>query len=114
MPLILEPGKKITIWLESDKQTPIESRPKFFVKSLSMRQQSELSDEIDEAGRKPTTNEIFEANCQLAMKYITGWENMGSFAYGCDLQEFLSYHEVRELLRLTMANQYVAHEEKKS
>jgi len=114
MPLFLEPGKKLAIWLESDEHKPIESRPVFFVKSLSMRQQQTLGEEIDEAAAKPTTKEIFEANCELANKYIIGWENMGEFVYGCDLQEFLSYHEVRELMRRTMANQYVKIEEKKS
>ena len=114
MPLILEPGKKLAIWLESDEQTPIESRPKFFVQSLSMRQQSELSDEIDEANAKPTTQAIFDANCTLVSKHLVGWECMGSFAFGCDLQELLSYGEVRELLRKVMANAFVAIDEKKS
>jgi hypothetical protein len=114
MPLILEPGKKLAIWLSSDEPTPIDERPKFFVRSLSMRQQSELSDEIDEANAKPTTQGIFDANCVLVSKHLIGWECMGSFEFGCDLQELLSYSEVRELLRKVMANSFIAIEEKKS
>jgi len=115
MPLFLEPGKKLAIWLESDEHKPIESRPVFFVKSLSMRQQEDVDDAINEAVNKETTREIFDSNCELLSKHITGWQNMGEFKHSeSHLKDFLSFAEARELLRLIMRNQYLQLEEKKS
>jgi hypothetical protein len=115
MPLFLEPNKKLGIWLESDKDKPESERPMFFVRSLSMRQQEEISDAIEEAMKPDDTREIFDANCDLLAKHITGWQNMGDFKHGeHHLKDFLSFLEARELLRAIMRNQYLQLDEKKS
>jgi hypothetical protein len=115
VPLFLEPNKKLGIWLESDKDKPVEERPIFFVRSLSMRQQEEISDAIEEAMKPDDTKDIFNANCDLLSKHITGWQNMGDFNHGeHHLKDFLSFLEARELLRSIMRNQYLQLDEKKS
>lgn len=115
MPLFLEPNKKLGIWLDSDKSKPVEDRPIFFVRSLSMRQQEEISEAIDEANNRDTTKELFDSNCGLLSKHITGWQNMGDMKYGeHHLKDFLSFAEARELLRSIMRNQYLQLDEKKS
>jgi len=115
MPLFLEPGKKLAIWLESDEHKPIESRPVFFVRSLSMRQQEALSDVVDEVSNRESTKELFQANCDLLNEHITGWANMSGMVHGKDdLQSFLSYLEARELLRKVLKNQFLQLDEKKS
>ena len=114
MPRFLEPDQKFPIVLDSDKDKPIESRPTFFARSLCMREQTRLGVELDEAFARPTLEEIFTATCDLLTKYLVGWKNMGSFAFGCDVREFLGIDEARDLLRKVYSNQHVTHEEKKS
>lgn len=114
MPRFLEPNQKFPIVLDSDKDKPIESRPTFFAKSLSMREQTKLGTQLDEAFGHATTDAIFGATCELLKEYLVGWKNMGSFEFGCDVQEFLGHDEARELLRKVLANQHVTIEEKKS
>jgi len=112
--MFLEPDQKFLIVLRIDEDKPIESRPAFFAKSLSMRQQTKLSNALDEAWGLSTTEAIFEATCGLLNEYLTGFKNMGRVAAGTDYQEFLSHEEARELLRKVLANQHVNAEEKKS
>jgi hypothetical protein len=114
MPAFLEPNQKFPVVLDIDKDKPEELRPTFFVTSLSMREQERLSDGLDESIKKDTTKEIFQATCELLSKYLVGWKNMGQFEFGCDVQEFLTHGEARELLRKILANQHVQPEEKKS
>lgn len=114
MPIFLEPDQRFPIVLGSDKDKPIETRPMFFVKSLSMRGQLKLSTEMDLALSHSTTSEIFEATCNLINDNVVGWKNMGAFEYGCDVAEFLAHSEARELLSKVLSNQHVPPEEKKS
>jgi hypothetical protein len=79
-----------------------------------MREQTKLGVELDEAFARPTLEGIFTATCELLTKYLVGWQNMGSFAFGCDVREFLGIDEARDLLRKVYSNQHVTHEEKKS
>lgn len=114
MPIFLEPDQRFPVVLDSDKDKPIESRPTFFVKSLSMRKQLALSASMDDALSHPTALKIFEATCDLVNAHVVGWKNMGAFEFGCDVAEFLSHSEARELLSKVLSNQHVAPEEKKS
>lgn len=115
MPIFLEPDQKFSIVLDSDKDKPAETRPTFYVRSLSMREQVKLSAGLDAALEQTTTEGIFTATCELLSQYLVGWSNMGSFAYGsADVQDFLAHHEARELLRKILANSHVQTEEKKS
>ncbi len=114
MPRFLEPNQKFPIVLDSDKDKPIDLRPTFFAKSLSMREQNKLGAQLDEAFAHKTTVAIFDATCELLKEHLVGWQNMGSYEFGCDVQEFLGHDEAREILRKVLANQHVTPEEKKS
>lgn len=115
MPAFLEPDQKFAVVLDIDKNKPKETRPTFFVKSLSMREQKRLSDDMDLSFNHETTEQICNATCELVRKYVVGWENMGQYKFAeTDLQEILSIQEARELLRKVLSNSYVQHEEKKS
>jgi len=114
MPIALEPNLKFPVVLDSDSKKPVESRPTFFARSLTMREQQTLSLEMEESLTKETTQEIFNATCELLRKYLIGWSNMGSHDFqSCDLQDLLSHSEARELLRKILANQFVQADEKK-
>lgn len=114
MPIFLEPDQCFPIVLDTDKDKPIETRPTFSVKSLSMRGQLKLSTELDAALSHSTPEEIFQATCDLLGEYVVGWKNMGVFEYGCDVKEFLAHSEARELLGKVLKNQHVPAAEKKS
>jgi hypothetical protein len=115
MPLSLEPDIQIPIVLATDMSKPAESRPTFFVRALSMRDQLKLGEEIDSVydGLK-TLDAIYTATCDLLSKYMTGWKNMGQYVYPCDMQTFLHHSEAKELLDKLMLMQHVSLEEKKS
>ncbi len=114
MPRSLEPGAKFPIVLDGDAKKPASERPTFYARSLSMRQQEELSHEFDASFDKSTAAEIFDATCELLKKHLIGWENMGPFEFGkCELKDLLSSDEARELLRKILANQFLKPDEKK-
>ena len=114
MPISLEPNLKFPVVLDSDADKPADVRPTFYSRSLTMREQQKLSEEMDESLRDKTTEQIFKATCDLLKKYLAGWANMGPFAFeDCDVQALLSHNEARELLRKILANQFVQADEKK-
>ena len=114
MPISLEPNLKFPVVLDSDADKPADIRPTFYSRSLTMREQQKLSEEMDESLRDKTTEKIFQATCDLLKKYLAGWANMGPFAFeDCDVQALLSHNEARELLRKILANQFVQADEKK-
>lgn len=115
MPKSLEPNKEHPIVLDSDKALPAESRPTFYVRSLSMRQQLALAEQLDDALKPEKAKDLFDRNCELLSSHITRWENMGGFVYGqCELQDVLGFEEARELLRKVQTNSHVSVDEKKS
>lgn len=114
MPVCLEPNQRFPIVLDTDKDKPADTRPTFYVVSLSMREQGRLSDGMDAALAHQTTAEIFTATCELLNKYLVGWSNMGPHTYPCDVQEFLTHSEARELLHKILSNSHMKPEEKKS
>lgn len=114
MPVCLEPNQKFPVALDADKDKSPDIRPTFYVVSLSMRDQRQLSDGMDAALAYTTTGEIFTATCKLLNKYLVGWSNMGPHAYPCDVEEFLTHGEARELLHKILSNSHLQPEEKKS
>lgn len=115
MPKALEPNRDFPVVLESDMDKPAATRPTFWVKSMSMRQQLDFAEQIDAANDYDNTKELFDRNCELIESKIVRWDNMGGFVLGeCDLRDVLSYNEARELLRKIQANAHVSIEEKKS
>lgn len=115
MPKSLDATKDFAIILDSDMQKPIESRPTFYARAMTMRQQIDFSEAIDDAMQAQTTEELFDRNCELLSSKITRWTNMGEYEFGkTDLRDLLGFDEARELLRKVQANSHVTIEEKKS
>lgn len=113
MPIFLEPDQRFPIVLDSDLIKPIESRPTFFAKSLSMRGQLKLCKEFDASGDLGP-DEMMAETCRLLNEYLVGWKNMGSYEFGSDVMDFLGSQEAREILRKVIANQHIPPDEKKS
>ena len=114
MPVCLEPDQRFPVVLDIDKDKTAGERPTFHVVSLSMREQLRLSDGMDAALQHETTEQIFAATCELLNKYVVGWSHMTGFDYPCDVREFLTHGEARELLVKILANSHLKADEKKS
>lgn len=115
MPIFLEPNQEFPIVLGCDKDKPEQTRPTFFARSQSMRQQQELGKKIDALteGEK-SLEQLFSDTVDEVMQVVTGWKNMGGHEFSREsVMQVLSYGEARELLRKVMANQHVGPEEKK-
>lgn len=93
----------------------VTPQPKFYIRSLSMAQQIELGEQIDqmhspEVVASKSLKELFQDAIALAEKYIDKWENLpDDFTFWN-----LKYHEVRELLSKVAYGQSLNFEEKKS
>lgn len=115
MPIALEPNQQFPIVLSSDADKQLESRPTFYTRALTIREQRKLSAELDAAIKHATANEIFDHTCRTLREYIVGWSNMGNHKYGeSDFEDIVSHSEARELLHRVLATQYATIEEKKS
>jgi hypothetical protein len=78
-----------------------------------MRGQSKLCKAYDESVNL-SVDDFYAETCRLLNENLTGWKNMGSFEFGCDVAEFLTSAEAREILRKVISNQHVEPDEKKS
>ena len=115
MPIALEPGVTFEIWLESDSEKPIETRPVFLAKTQSMRQQREIHRVIDLVfAPNATISEVFDSAVECLVQSCSGWRNMGERAFSKDaIEDVLSFSEIREILRKVAANQRMGIDEKK-
>lgn len=112
MPLYLKPGMRARIYLRSDEND--DPRPEFFTRALTLDEQIELSNVIDEmhapaAIASKTTEQLCNEAVELLSKYVDGWENLPD---GFTLRK-LSYHEIRQLLTRVLFGQGMEFEEKK-
>lgn len=114
MPACLEPNVRFAIVLEFDKDKPKESQPAFFVRALSSRAQGKLSDDVDDAIKKETTQEIRQATKDLVLQHVIGWVNMGEYKFPDAIDDVCSVQDMREILFKLLASSYVQYEEKKS
>ncbi len=115
MPIFLEPDQSFPVWLESDKDKPEESRPTFFVRSQSMRNQRKVLEVLDVIHRPGVTVEqIFNETVEQLKKVLAGWSNMNGIAFGSEaIEDVFTLTEARELLRLVAYNQRMDTTEKK-
>lgn len=117
MPLFLEPNQRFAVVLESDKDKPAESRPTFFAKSQTMRNQRRVGEVLDMiyAQPSPSVDEMFGTTCDMLAEVLVGWSNMGGVEFSREVMEdVLTFTEARELLRLVMFNQAVTDDQKKA
>ena len=115
MPIALEPGLTFEVWLDSDAEKPIESRPRFIAKTQSLRQQREIHRVIDMVFQPDVqVDDVFNAAVDCVLTSCVGWKCMGDFAFSRDsIEDVMSFSEIRELLRKIAANQRMSADEKK-
>jgi hypothetical protein len=117
MPLFLEPDQRFSVSLECDRDKPAETRPTFFAKSQTMRNQRKVGEVLDSiyADPAPDIDEMFTAACDMLATVLVGWKNMGGIEYSREaLEDVLTFTEARELLRLVMFNQGLTDDQKKA
>ena len=124
MPILLNPNQKYPICLETDKDLPENERPIFFAKAQSCLGQNEIGELVDrwsDDGSDLTRQQLFDEAIELLSNVIVGWKNMRDPATGepipfdqDSIREWLTYLEVRELIRKVMFNSHVDFEAKKN
>lgn len=117
MPLFLEPNQRFAIVLECDRDKPADSRPTFFAKSQTMRNQRRVGEVLDGiyAQPPPSVDEMFGSVCDMLAEVLVGWSNMGGIEFSREaIQDVLTFTEARELLRLVMFNQALSDDQKKA
>ena len=115
MPIALEPNLTFDVWLDSDKDKPIASRPIFIAKTQSLRKQRGIHRVVDmifEDGVK--VPDVFDSAVKCLLEACGGWKNMGEHSFTADgIESVLSFSEIREILRKVAANQKMSGDEKK-
>jgi hypothetical protein len=116
MPIALDPEQRFPLVLDCDKNKPTDSRPTFFVKALSMREQVRLSASIDAIFEDAKSSEVIcDRTVDVFSQYVVGWSHMGPHQFGsADIRDFLTQQEAMEILRKIMSNNHLTQEEKKS
>jgi hypothetical protein len=114
MPISLEPGQTFPIWLESDKDIPMASRPVFDAKAQSMRQQRKVLEVIDVIFKDGVSVEqVFDQTRDCLFDCLAGWRNVPKQLSKESIEDLLTFDECRELLRKCGANQRMSGDEKK-
>ncbi len=114
MPISLEPGQTFAIWLDSDKDKPLSSRPVFDAKAQSMRQQRKVLEVIDIIFKEGVSIEdVFDQTRDCLFDCLAGWRNVGCEFSKESIEDLLTFDECRELLRKCGANQRMSGDEKK-
>jgi len=116
MPL-LEPNKTFTIWLNKDKDKPIDKRPTFVVKAQSLRTAADLLEEYDLFFNTEKAIGIRERMGRLidvAFPLISSWADMNELPLTKDtLWDYFDVNELTEIVTKVAYNT-PSHEEKKS
>lgn len=115
MPIALEPNLTFDVWLESDKDKPVASRPVFIAKTQSLRKQREIHRVVDMIFEEDVkVDEVFDSAVKCLLESCSGWRNMGEHSFDAEgIESVLSFSEIREILRKVAANQKMSGDEKK-
>ena len=112
MPLLLEPKQRYAVVLESDKDKPAETQPRFWAYALSARESIQL---VEEARAYKSDQEIFDKLKTL----VVGWDNMVSrdgnvIEFSPDtLGDILTTNEQGELFCKIRDNDFLSESDKK-
>jgi hypothetical protein len=100
MPRRTDPNSRLTLVLACDQHLPPETQPKFFARVLSVRQAEQMQERREQKTGKPLADAI-----ELAMMFLTGWQNMVHPDTGLalefnaeNLKEVLTIDELHEVL----------------
>ena len=120
MPRCLEPGLRLPIVLDWDKDKPADKRPTFYTRAYSMRQSEALGTLLDSIGPNQTSKEYHESLFAILKEIIVGWEHMSN-GDGKDipfdverLPDILERDEANEIIRKFIAGTRPDADEKKS
>lgn len=119
MPLVLEPGQEIEVWLDIDDDKPEDVRPVFIAKAQSVRGQRRI-DHLVSAWSKPEyfgedIDKLYDEAIDLLCDLLVGWRNMGQWQFNREsIEDVLSYSEIRELIRKIQAGNTIRKDQKKS
>lgn len=76
MPLATNPNKTLPVWLESDADVPMETRPVFLCRFLTRFEIHAVADELDAIPQLTDMAEAHKRINALLAKGIVGWRNM--------------------------------------
>lgn len=122
----LEPGVPIELVLDWDMDKPVESRPVFITKALSIRGRERLAAAYDEffdvlRSEEGTAERLVSGTLDLLELFITGWKNQKDPDTGVDIpfsrdgfKDVLTQAEAFELVRKAISGTEPTTEEKKS
>jgi len=124
MPKCLQPGQRYPIVLDCDSELPKESQPTFYAAAQSMIGQEKIGDLIDRWSDEKTDltrQEFFNEAVELLDEIIIDWAHMNDpdtaekipFSTN-SIRQWLTYLEVRELIRKVMYNTHIDPETKKN
>lgn len=116
MPMASDPNATTEYWLAIDKDKPIESRPVFLVKFMTVREHERVETLIQKAFEAPGTKQgnidCYKLLCEAIAVGVVGWRNMTDAegkavafeATGAKLEEAvarvrLTQREIWELVR---------------
>ena len=99
MPLGLDPDATVELWLDSDADKPIDSRPVFLFKFLTYRKFRQVQ-ELRKRAIESTTDEQFNAAINEALLIgLSGWRNMNGIAFSVEaIDDVLTPAEKWELI----------------
>ena len=125
MSILSDPDQDFPIVLDRDKDKPKETRPTFFAKACSAREQRKMYKLLDKwEGLAYSTDDnvidqLFDQTFDQLNERLTDWKNVKVKGKAVPfngelLEDALTLQEARELLALIRDNQFVKENEKKS
>lgn len=125
MPKCLHPGQRYPIVLDCDQDLPKGSQPTFYAKAQSMIGQERIGELVDRWSGKDeselTRQQLFSEGVELLSDIVIDWKNMNDPDTGEpipfapeSIMKWLTYLEVRELIRKVMFNSHIDPDTKKN
>ncbi len=118
MPLALEPNETFEIILESDKDKPRETQPRFIYQYLTCRQWRQIARVQDEIEQQKDADAIMDKIFSAATTNLIGWVNMvhpqsGPIPFDANkLEDLVGLAEAQELI-VKLISQRPSPEDKK-
>jgi hypothetical protein len=110
MPIALDPNKRFSVVLKSDRVGPEDQRPTFHCRYLSGREWLAVAELNDALLNSKTSREALETMYRLVGSSLTGWSNLRQadgteIAYDpTKLPDILNPAEIKEVLEAVMAS----------
>ena len=78
MPVALDPERTFFVVLDTDKEKPADTQPRFICRFLTTRKWREVAGAVDAVSETPnqTSEAVFDSLIGAAETVLCGWENM--------------------------------------